>query len=94
MPQPWDWEGEHRTRDEFMADALNRESDGARLVVENVVGWQDVADGPDSWVVDDFIYTDYRTDEYVWHYDPDELDDPSPYMTGFVIVERRHAEMD
>jgi hypothetical protein len=92
MPQPWDHDG--CSKDAYMADALAQEARGSRLVVENVVGWQDLADGPNSWVVEEFIYTDYRSGEYVWHYDPNEIDDPSEHIAGFVIVERRHAEME
>jgi hypothetical protein len=76
-----------------MAQALAAEKSGSRLVVETWVnGYADPMGDGDTWFVDWLDYTDWRTGEHIWGFDPDETE-PAGERDGFLIVERRVAEV-
>lgn len=88
IPQPWDFNG--TTRESHMADAERQEKSGSRLVVETVVnGYADPRGDGTEWIVDWIDYTDYRTGQHVWGYDPMDGPEPDGELDGLVVVERR-----
>lgn len=87
IPQPWDLND--TTRESHMAGAEKLEKSGSRLVVETWVnGYADPKCEGDLWIVDWLDYTDYRTGEHVWGYDPMDGPEPDGELDGLVVVER------
>lgn len=90
IAQPW--QDTHESQDDYMVHALAAEKVGSRLVVETWVnGYADPMGEGDTWFVDWLDYTDWRTGEHIWGFDPDETE-PVGERDGFLIVERRVAE--
>lgn len=90
IAQPW--QDTHESQDDYMVHALAAEKAGSRLVVETWVnGYADPMGEGDTWFVDWLDYTDWRTGEHIWGFDPDETE-PVGERDGFLIVERRVAE--
>lgn len=85
VPQPYDAEGV--SRDEWMAQALEKEQQGFRLIVQEFVNAYE--DGHGGWWVDAIVTRDWRTGEFL-HCQAIEDGDESTFDFGeMFLVEHR-----